>query len=299
MGRAQARLYLVISAVLWSMSGAFVKSLPEVHWLALAGVRSAFGCLVFIGGIRARRPPLPKLALAVGLYLFVVGALMGAMQLGTAAQGIWLQYIAPAVVALWMWRVQKQRLRRTEVLAVALTVVALVLIVAGGRGTAHWQSVGLGIISGFAFGAFVLVLKNMGDVPPSSIFLWTNLGTAAILLPLLTPLHIAFPTAPRDLTLIAVMGAGQLCLPYWFFKRGLVHTRAVEASLIALLEPILNPVWVFLLVREVPAPQVLAGCGLIALGLVAFAFSPQEQAAVEGEEGSVAAALLASEARDE
>ena len=54
MGRAQARLYLVISAVLWSMSGAFVKSLPDVHWLALAGVRSAFGCLVFIGGIRAR-----------------------------------------------------------------------------------------------------------------------------------------------------------------------------------------------------------------------------------------------------
>jgi drug/metabolite transporter (DMT)-like permease len=177
-----------------------------------------------------------------------------------------------------VWAVQKQRLRAVEVVAAALTVVAVGLIVTGGSGREHVQSVALGIISGFGFGFFILLLKDLGDVPPASIFAWTNLGTAVILLPLLPVLRIPIPHTPHDIGLLAVMGIGQLCLPYYLFKRGLVYTRAVEASLIVLLEPILNPVWVFFFIHEAPGPRVLAGCGLIAVGLVAFAFGERETA---------------------
>ncbi len=277
MARTSARMTLIAAALLWSISGVLLKTLPNVHWLAVAGMRSAFGIVIFLPGFVLPRPPLKQLLLAILLYVLLVSALMGSMQLGTAAQGIWLQYIAPAVVALWVWAVQKQRLRRAEVLAVALTVIAVGLIVTGGSGTRHLQSVGLGILSGFGFGLFVVLLKSMGDVPPASIYLWTNLATAVLLLPLLPALHIRFPTGAQELGLLAVMGICQLCLPYYLFQRGLVHTRAVEASLIVLLEPILNPVWVFLFIHEVPGSRVLAGCGLIAVGLVAFAFSPRER----------------------
>jgi len=281
MPRASARTMLVIAAVLWSTSGVLLKHLPAVHWLAIAGIRSAFGLIIFFPGFAQRRPPLPKLLAAVFLYLLLVSALMASMQLGTAAQGIWLQYVAPALIALWVWAVQKQRLRPAEVLAAALTVLALVLIATGGTGLAHRQSVAIGAIGGLGFGCFVLLLKNLGDIPPSSIFAWTNLGTAVIILPLLPALHIPFPHAARDWWLLAAMGIGQLCLPYYFFKRGLVHVRAVEASLIVLLEPILNPIWVYLFVRELPGPRVLIGCGLIAVGLVAFALSPREREAAQ------------------
>jgi len=89
------------------------------------------------------------------------------------------------------------------ILAVILTMVALVLIVTGNSGTRHMQSVGLGIISGLGFRLFVLLLKSMGGVPPSSIYLWTKLATAAILLPLLPVLHIPFPHTQYEISMLA------------------------------------------------------------------------------------------------
>jgi DME family drug/metabolite transporter len=271
--RTWARLYLIIAAVGWSTSGLLLKSLPGVHWLAIAGVRSAFGSLLFVRGFSRPRPPLAKLIPAMLLYLFLVSTLMGSMQLGTAAQGIWLQYIAPAVVALWVWRVQKQRLRPAETLAVALTIVAVGFIATGGSGAAHRQSVLLGVLSGFGFGFFILLLKSLEAVPPASIFLWTNLCTAGVLLPVLAITGVPLPTSAHDLGLLAIMGLGQLCLPYYFFQRGLAHTAPVAASLIALLEPILNPIWVYLVIGEAPSHRVIAGCVLIGVGLVAFALT--------------------------
>ena len=267
---------LIVAAALWSTSGVLLKSLPGVHWLVIAGVRSAFGLFIFLPGITQPRPPAGKLALGIGLYVLQVSTLMGSMQLGTAAQGIWLQYLAPAVVALWAWRVQQQRLRPAEIAAVLLTLLAVGLIVTGGTGRAHAQSVALGVVSGFGFGFFILFLKSLGSAPPASIFFWTNLGTAALLIPLALALGLPFPHTPREWILVAGMGTGQ-CLSYFLFKRALVHARAVEASLIVLVEPILNPVWVYLFIGEVPSPRVIAGCVLIAVGLVAFAVAPNDR----------------------
>jgi len=153
--------------------------------------------------------------------------------------------------------------------------VAVLLIVSGGAGRAHAQSVLLGLLSGFAFAFFIISLTGFGNVSPSLIHVWTNLGTAALLIPLALILGVALPTSPRDLLLLAAMGLGQLALPYYFFQRALPHVRAVEASLIILLEPILNPVWTYLVVGEVPVPRVIGGCAMIAAGLVVFALGPR------------------------
>lgn len=268
-----ARLQLILSALLWSTNGVLLKSLPGVHWLAIAGVRSLFACLLFLPGLRLARPPARLLVPAVLLYAVVVSALMGSMQLGTAAQGIWLQYIAPALVALWTWLVLRQRLRPAETFAALLTGLAVGLIVTGGEGRAHQQSLLLGISSGVAFAAFILVLKAIGPTSPSAIHLWTNLGAAALLLPAALALRVPLPGVPREIALLAGMGVGQLALAYHFFQRGLAQTRAVEAAIIILLEPILNPIWVYLFIGEIPSPRVIAGCVLIACALISFAIT--------------------------
>ncbi len=255
----------------------FLKSMPSVHWLAIAGLRSLFAALIFLPGLAQPRPPLKKLLAAVALYAALVSTLMGSMQLGTAAQGIWLQYVAPALVALWAWLVQRQRIRPVEAAAAALTVVAVFLIVTGGSGRAHQQSVVLGVGSGFAFAAFIMLLKSMGDTAPANIFFWTNIGTAAIVLPVALSVGVPIVPGPREVALLAAMGLFQLGLAYYFFQWALAKTRAVEASLIILLEPILNPIWVYLAMGEVPSPRVIAGCALIALALVAMAAFPNSR----------------------
>lgn len=275
--QTKSLLLLIAAASFWSTSGLVLKSVPSVHWLAIAGVRSCFAALLFLPGLAKPRPPAAKLLPAILIYAVLVSCLMGSMQLSTAAQGIWLQYSAPAVVALWAWLVQRQRVRPYEALAVVLTIFAVVLIVTGGNGRAHSQSVILGIISGFAFGAFVLLLKGFGDTPPASIFFWTNLGTAAIVIPVALVTGAPLPDQPREWLMLAAMGWFQLGLGYYFFQWGLMRVRAVEASLIVLLEPILNPIWVYLFLGEVPSTRVIIGCGLIAFALVAMAFSPNRR----------------------
>jgi drug/metabolite transporter (DMT)-like permease len=274
MSSRAAALYLVVAAALWSTSGVLLKSLPGTHWLAIAGVRSLFASLLFLPGLGQPRPPLGKLIAAVLLYAIVVTTLMGSMQLGTAAQGIWLQYIAPVVVALWAVVVYRQRLRSTETIAVLLTALAVFFIVTGGRGESHQRSLLLGLISGIAYGLFLVLLKSLTGSPPAAIFLWTNLGTAALVLPVVLLLGIPLPAAPRELAVLALMGLFQLALAYYFVQWGLAGATAVEASLMLLLEPILNPIWVYLVVGETPSAKVILGCGLIAVGLIVFAFGP-------------------------
>jgi drug/metabolite transporter (DMT)-like permease len=68
---------------------------------------------------------------------------------------------------------------------------------------------------------------------------------------------------PLDLALILYLGIFQLGLAYALFARGLRDVPAVEASLLVLLEPVLNPIWTFLLAGERPGPWALAGGALI------------------------------------
>jgi drug/metabolite transporter (DMT)-like permease len=275
---------LVCTALLWSTGGLFLKSLPGVHWLAVAGVRSLFAGIVFSPGLRLPRPPLRKLIPVTVCYGLGVTALMGSMQLGTAAQGIWLQYIAPAVVALWAWRVQGQRPRPIETLALLLTGAAILLIVTGGSGPAHLWSLVLGLSSGIGYGFLILYLKDLSSFPPAAVNVWSNLGTAAIVLPAALIIGVPLPTVPRDVGLLAAMATFQLALAYYCFQHSLRGTRALEAALILLLEPILNPIWVYLVIHEMPSPRVIAGCALIACGLVAFALTPNRERAARGHQ---------------
>jgi drug/metabolite transporter (DMT)-like permease len=158
-----------------------------------------------------------------------------------------------------------------EGLALALTGVAIVLIVTGGAGARHYHSLLLGVVSGIIYGTLIVLLKDLSEVPAPAIHVWTNLGTAALVLPIALLLGVHFPAVPRDLGLLALMGSVQLALPYYLFQRALRGTRALEASIVLLLEPILNPTLAYLVVGEMPSARVIAGCALIACGLVGFA----------------------------
>ena len=79
-------------------------------------------------------------------------------------------------------------------------------------------------------------------------------------------------TAPtgRQLALLAVFGAVQMATPYWLFARGLRTVSPHEAGIITLLEPLLNPLWAYLVTpeKDTPTPAMWAGGGLILLALV-------------------------------
>jgi drug/metabolite transporter (DMT)-like permease len=79
--------------------------------------------------------------------------------------------------------------------------------------------------------------------------------------------HSELSLSAGEALTLALMGVVQLGIPYFLFSKGLETISLQEASLIVLIEPVLNPVWVALVVGEMPAPATMVGGGVILLSL--------------------------------
>jgi drug/metabolite transporter (DMT)-like permease len=137
----------------------------------------------------------------------------------------------------------------------------------------------MGLGSGLLFGLFLLWLRHIRDSDPVAVTAVNNAGVALlagfVLLfvhpqeLLLVPRAFEGGASLKAAGLLALMGCIQIAAPYVLFSYGLQRIPAVEASLLALVEPLLNPVWVAIGVGEVPTLPTLIGGGLIVAALAA------------------------------
>src|SRR5205807_561070 len=123
----------------------------------------------------------------------------------------------------------------------------------------------LGVVSGifFAFN-IVLLRRDQGDALASMTL--GNLLAAAVTLPFAVR---GFSFTPMGLGVLLYLGIAQLGFAYWLFARGVRKVPAAEASVISMLEPVLNPLWVFIGTSERPGPWALLG-GAVVIGAVAL-----------------------------
>jgi drug/metabolite transporter (DMT)-like permease len=258
--RHRAIGFLIATAILWSSAGLLIKM---ISWnpIAIAGMRSAIATLVLL--VFLRRPHLTwssaqiggALAYTVTVILFVL-----ANKLTTAANAILLQYTSPIFVALlgaWFLGERATRLDWTTIFVVigGMTLFFLDDLTTGGL----WGNV-CAIASGGTFACFVLFMrKQKNDSPLESVFLG-NILTALIGFPFMFE---AMPSASSWVGLI-LAGVIQLGLSQVLYAAAIKHVAALEAVLIAVVEPILNPVWVLLVMGEAPGPWALLG-GLVVL----------------------------------
>jgi drug/metabolite transporter (DMT)-like permease len=120
------------------------------------------------------------------------------------------------------------------------------------------------LLSGVFFAIYMVNLRMTKDTSPVYLTWFNNLVCALILLPVVKS-QLALSLSQG--LILAVMGAVQLGLPYFLFSMGLRTVTLQEASLIALIEPVLNPLWVALVVGELPSIATVAGGGMILVGL--------------------------------
>jgi DME family drug/metabolite transporter len=255
------RLLLLAAAVLWSSAGAVIK-LSRLDAWQLAGGRALVAALFLTAVVpSARRRPTAAL-LWVGLaYAFTTVLFVLANKLTTAANAIFLQDTAPLWVLLFSPLVLGERPGRGELLSVPVFGLGLGLFFLDQLSPGQLAGNLVALAAGVAFAASILGLRRLGAEGPAAL-VWGNLIAAAFTLPL-WPLGPAAGAA--DLGAIAFLGIFQLGLSYLFFSMGLRGTPAVEASLLVLLEPVLNPVWTFLFAGERPGPWALAGGAVILL----------------------------------
>ena len=255
----RSRLLLLAAAALWSTAGAAMKYCQLDGW-QIAGGRSLVAALFLLAAVKeARRWPSRSVLLAAISYAATVVPFTLANKLTTAANAIFIQDVAPLWVLVLSRVMLKERHGRSELLSMPVFALGLALFFVDelGPGQLLGNLVALG--SGVAFALCIVGLRRAGEQGISAIVLG-NLIAALVTLPLWS----AGP-APRpvDLALVAFLGVFQLGLAYLLFARGLAGVPALEASLLVLLEPVLNPVWTFLVVGEKPGPWALVGGGIV------------------------------------
>jgi drug/metabolite transporter, DME family len=260
-----SRLQILAAAVLWSTGGAAIKLCRLTGW-QIAGGRSlvAFGFMLLAVPAARARPN--ARTLIVGLaYAGTVVQFVLATKLTTAANAIFIQDAAPLWVLLLSPWILREVPTRGELMSVPVYALGLGLFfldeLQGGQLAGNLVA----LSSGVAFALCILGLRRIRSEGPAALA-WGNALAAAIALPLWST-----GPSPRavDLALVLYIGVFQLGLSYLLFTRGLQRTPAVEAALLILLEPVLNPIWTFLFAGERPGPWAIAG-GAVVLAATAW-----------------------------
>ncbi len=251
---------LACAAILFSTSGLFVKIIT-IPALALVSSRSIIAAIVITLWIR--RPQFTwsvaqiggAIALALTQILFVL-----ATRQTTAANAIFLQYTAPVYVALFGVWFLGERAQGYDWLTMVAIAIGFVLFFNEKLSPEGWWGNVYAIMSGITLAWLLLFMRKQKDGSTAETILLGNILAAIVGLP---SLLTASPT-PGDWAGILFLGVLQLGIPFIMMAVAIKWLTAVEAVLIQTLEPIFNPIWVFLVIGETPSWLALAG-GLVVL----------------------------------
>jgi drug/metabolite transporter (DMT)-like permease len=260
----RARLEILAAAVLWSTAGAAMKLTRLSGWQIGAGRSLVAAGFLFLAFRGARVRPTRGLLAAAASYAATVLLFSLANKLTTSANAIFLQDTAPLWVVVLSPLLLHDRPTRGELLSIPVYGLGLALFFLDDLSPGQLAGNVVALVSGVAFALCIVTLRRVGEAGVAAIA-WGNVVAAAVAL----PMWAAGPApGARDLALLLYLGVFQLGSAYALFARGVQHTPAVEASLLVLLEPVLNPIWAFFLAGERPGPWAIAG-GAIVLGATA------------------------------
>jgi drug/metabolite transporter, DME family len=259
-------LAIFTAAIMWSTGGLLVK-LVTFNAMQISFFRCSIAAVVFIILFRKRLLLVNRFTfLTAVFYASVLIAYVIALKLTTAANAIFLQSTAPIYVLIFEPIILKTTYNRINIITIAVCTVGMFFFFMGKISPVHFEGNLVALFSGIMFAALFLGLrKNDSKYQLSSIF-YGNVIVALVCIPFLPGIqNVNF----SNLWMVTFLGVFQIGLAYAVFSYGLKRVLAVEASIIALVEPVLNPVWVFIGYGEVPSFMAIIG-GIIILSAITF-----------------------------
>jgi drug/metabolite transporter (DMT)-like permease len=265
--RRKAILFLVLAAVLWSTAGVFVKALDWQPTSILAG-RGLFASLVFLAYLRRLPTKLTRWTLlAAGASILTQLLFIISTKLTTAANAIFLQYTAPIYVVLLAFWFLREKPSRTDWIAMITIFTGLLLFFGDELSPDGLYGNILAALSGVTAAVMMVSFRAQKDGAPEDSVLLASLVIAIF----------GFPSILREswtvthwLT-IAYLGLFQIGLAFVFFTRAIKNIPALEANLIGTLEPVLNPVWVYLFLGERMGSSATLGGLIVLAGVIVSA----------------------------
>jgi len=262
-------LLVLVAATLWSTNGVAIKYV-DAGPVLIAAVRALVAGLVTLPFLRFRelKPSWPLAGLLFS-YSLMSWSFVSATKLTAAANAISLQYTAPLWIfaaGLVMGSVRLSGRRAAPMALVLFGIIAFLMEPV--QGTSFTGNV-LGIVSGIGFALVTVFYRALRDTHNLTLVSATNLCAAIVLFPLIGEWSEFGSLAVADWGALFYLGAFQMGSGYIFYSLGLKRISSLRAATIALLEPVLNPIWVVLFIGEVPTVYGIFGALLILTGVLA------------------------------
>jgi DME family drug/metabolite transporter len=268
--RRKGILLIVGAALLWSTGGIGIKAVADSA-LKVTFYRSFFAAIalmLFLGrGVWGRRQWKSTAAFAIAIvsYGACLTTFVVATKWTTAANAIFLQYAGVVWVLLLSPIVVREPMRVRDVIAIVVAMSGMALFFVGRFEARGMAGNAMALVSSVFFALLILILRREQRAAQAAVT-WGNVVCALAVLPFVA--H-DLALAPRSFAVLAFLGVFQIAIAYFLFVRGLAYVTATQASLTGMLEPVSNPIWVFLFLGEKPSVYAIAGA-LVVLSAIAW-----------------------------
>jgi drug/metabolite transporter (DMT)-like permease len=253
-------LAVFLTAILWSSGGLFIK-LISLNAMQLSFFRCLIAAIVFALLFRKKLLVVNGFTfINAAFYAIVLSTFVIATKTTTAANAIFLQSTAPIYVLIFEPIINKTKQQRINVITIAVCFIGMIFFFLGEISPGHLEGNLIALLSGIMFAAFFLGMRKNGkEFQQSSIF-YGNILVSIICIPFLFDMkQLSFD----DIWMVTFLGVFQIAFAYALFSYGLKRILAVEASIISMFEPVLNPVWVLIGYGEMPSFFAAIGGGII------------------------------------
>jgi len=258
-------LYVLIAMILFSTGGLFIKLIHANAYTITFG-RAFIAALIFLPLIQWKKLRFSKkhLALVIG-YCYLCIMFVLTTKITTAANAIILQCTAP----LWLYLyyvIRGKKIIGRELLPRLFILVGIIVIFSAAAGGNLWGDL-LALSNGVAYALVQYFMDKDYPVSDNSIVGVNNIILCLVIL-VLFPGQLDFSgLAAIGWLGIIFLGIFQIGISYLFFFKGIRMISALKASMVSLLEPILNPIFVFFFVGEIPSVHSLIGFAIILFGI--------------------------------
>ena len=273
MNISSAYLMLIIAALLWSLGGLFIK-LVDLSPIIIAGIRSLGAAVVFIFYIKKPKWYWGKYFIGgILFYSSMVILYVVSIRLTTAANAIFLQFTAPLWVVIFGYFILKETVSKFDILAMLFIFLGMGLFFIDDLTFyGFWGNI-MALVSGICFALVTVLIRKEKDYA-FEIVLFGNLITALICFPFI--LEGFGDSSKLDLLIIFALGVFQLGIPYLLYTKALKYVKAIDAILTGMIEPVLNPIWVFLFIGEVIGEWAFIGGLMVLIGSLGRAYFKQK-----------------------
>ena len=268
-------LLVFLSALMWSFGGAIARFIEigddwtVVFWRSVWAAAFLIGFMIWRDGWRGMlklfaNMGLPGTAVAI-CFATASTSFVVALAYTTVANILLMQAGVPLLAALIAWALFGEKVSRATWMAIAAVIAGIAVMVSDSfSATVSPVGNGLALLIAVAFAVATVLTRRYANVRMTPA---TCLGTmmAAAFAALQAS---GFETTGRDMGFLFAFGVVNLGLGLAFFATGARLVPAAVAALLGTFEPLLGPIWVWLIHNEIPSARTIAGGAVVFLALL-------------------------------